>query len=305
MFLTSYLLSMRSGVLTWQCDMGPNSFWSVLRSLLNRRRSKWHCSPPQLVNGSLAPPPSRFYPGTMCYMIVLTVDNVQYFGFGPTPSIARHFASFEAYNALHPLPSEEVKRVRNTLPLDVLDSAEGSDSEVDNIDPEFISTRLDYSANRSDVSDVSDSDTAIEQGNSSFSKHLLTGHPPQTASSEPSDSLFESQKSTSSKNDLTTKECAALGHDESSDEGLLSSHVTEDSSSIPNNLSDLENRIQRLRLGYETMPSVWVHGQNVPLKKRDIFVDLDEIAMQKGVNVSFEKKKCGNGHSKSVSNMNW
>jgi len=49
-------------------------------------------------------------------MITVTVNGNSYYGFGPTPRTANHFAEFEAYNALNPLPVEEAERVRSFIP---------------------------------------------------------------------------------------------------------------------------------------------------------------------------------------------
>ena len=52
-----------------------------------------------VVDGGLAPPPSKAYPGRKCYMVTVTCMGVEHLGFGPSPSIARKAAIRLAENA--------------------------------------------------------------------------------------------------------------------------------------------------------------------------------------------------------------
>lgn len=54
-----------------------------------------------MVEGGLTPPPSKIYPGTKCYMVTVSVDDSDYHGFGPTPSIAKYAALQYACEGLH------------------------------------------------------------------------------------------------------------------------------------------------------------------------------------------------------------
>jgi len=92
------------------------NYGSLLRSIVKQNGYTIEYSVPELVTGGLCPPPSRLFPGTLCYMITVTVNGNSYYGFGPTPRTANHFAEFEAYNALNPLPVEEAERVRSFIP---------------------------------------------------------------------------------------------------------------------------------------------------------------------------------------------
>ena len=58
-------------------------------------------SPPQVVNGSINPPPTKRYPGLKCYMVQVRVGPREYSGFGPTAVSARHFAESQAYLDLY------------------------------------------------------------------------------------------------------------------------------------------------------------------------------------------------------------
>ena len=58
-----------------------------------------YCSP-NVVNGSLTPPPSRIYPNTTCYMVTLRIGKKEFHGFGPTNFIARTAAEYVAHKAL-------------------------------------------------------------------------------------------------------------------------------------------------------------------------------------------------------------
>ena len=105
-----------------------SNFGALLKSLAIQNGYTIEYSEPELVNGSLCPPPSRHYPGTTCYMMFVTVNGRAYLGFGPTCTTARKSAEFEAYNTLHPLPVEEVERVRRFIP----ESEAWGESESDN-----------------------------------------------------------------------------------------------------------------------------------------------------------------------------
>ena len=52
------------------------------------------------MNGSINPPPSRFYPGQRCYMVTVCVDERKFRGFGPSEAIAKSSAAYEAYKKL-------------------------------------------------------------------------------------------------------------------------------------------------------------------------------------------------------------
>ena len=58
-------------------------------------------SPPQLVNGSINPPPSLRYPGLTCYMAQVRVGPREFSGFGPTAVSATHIAESKAYVELY------------------------------------------------------------------------------------------------------------------------------------------------------------------------------------------------------------
>lgn len=288
--------------------MGSKGYWSLLLSLLNKRKYKWHYSPPQLVNGGLAPPPSKFYPGTTCYMVALTVNNVEYYGFGPTPSIAKHFAVFEAYNSLHPLPSEEVERFRNTIPLDIIESPENSDTDQEQTDP--------LSSNQSDQlpSDHLQSLAIGVSSNHGDGSTSETGSVKErfvhqeSSLSQLSDSMtgdvdHEELKETSqpSQQETTTRECAVYQNGENNS-SCSSLHAIEnicESFSDPVDHCEVENRTQPLLVTYETKPEVWIHDERV-CKKRDVCIDLDEMARRKGVSVSFKVKIRGPPNSQVV-----
>lgn len=73
---------------------------SLLRSLSQQLGVDVDYSQPEIVSGSICPPPSRIYPGTVCYMVSVRVDGQTFLGFGPKPLVARQFAEYEAYRAL-------------------------------------------------------------------------------------------------------------------------------------------------------------------------------------------------------------
>ncbi len=57
-------------------------------------------SEPQLVNGGMAPPPCRGLPGTVCYMVIVSVNHLDFFGFGPSAALAAHYAEKDAYTSI-------------------------------------------------------------------------------------------------------------------------------------------------------------------------------------------------------------
>ena len=58
-------------------------------------------SKPEIVYGSVTPPPSRFLPGQKCYMVQAWVGNQRYHGLGPTPDIAKAAAKLNAEKVTH------------------------------------------------------------------------------------------------------------------------------------------------------------------------------------------------------------
>ena len=146
-----------------------SNFGALLKSLAIRNGYTIEYSEPELVTGSLCPPPSRHYPGTTCYMTFVTVNRRAYLGFGPTCTTARKSAEFEAYNALHPLPVEEVERVRRFIPhIEAWGESESEASDNEGTSPSLHSTcnekeiycdnvkspRLSQGADVSDVTEV-------------------------------------------------------------------------------------------------------------------------------------------------------
>lgn len=87
-----------------------SSYVPLFLALVKRKGYSYEISEPQLVNGSATPPPSRRYPGLVCYMVTITVNKVEYHGYGPTAGLARQFAAFEAYKALAPVLKKDVPR---------------------------------------------------------------------------------------------------------------------------------------------------------------------------------------------------
>ncbi len=85
-----------------------SSYIPLFLALVKRKGYSCDISGPQLVNGSATPPPSRRYPGLVCYMVTITVNKVEYHGYGPTAALARQAAAFEAYKVLAPVLRKDV-----------------------------------------------------------------------------------------------------------------------------------------------------------------------------------------------------
>ena len=83
------------------------SYVPLVLGLVRRKGYICDISDPQLVNGSTTPPPNKHYPGLVCYMVTVTVNGVEYHGYGPSVGLARQFAAFEAYKALNDLLRQE------------------------------------------------------------------------------------------------------------------------------------------------------------------------------------------------------
>ena len=87
-----------------------SSYVSLFLALVKRKGYSCEITDPQLVNASATPPPSRCYPGLVCYMVTITVNKVEYHGYGPTAGLARQFAAFQAYKALAPVLKKDVTK---------------------------------------------------------------------------------------------------------------------------------------------------------------------------------------------------
>ena len=75
-------------------------YTALLKGLARQLGYDVEWSPPQLVNGSINPPPTKTYPGLTCYMAQVRVGPNNYSGFGPTTTSAKRFAEFQAYSDL-------------------------------------------------------------------------------------------------------------------------------------------------------------------------------------------------------------
>ena len=76
-------------------------YTALLKSVAQQLGYQVLWSPPQLVNGSINPPPAKSYPGLTCYMVQVRVGPREYRGFGPTAGSARSFAESQAYLDLY------------------------------------------------------------------------------------------------------------------------------------------------------------------------------------------------------------
>lgn len=106
------------------------SYVPLFLALIKRNGYRYEFSEPQLVNGSATPPPTKHYPGLVCYLVTFTVNGVEYHGYGPTVGQARRFAAFEAYKALRPLSNRKVTNAsqsgyacEDNNPLSTIDEA--------------------------------------------------------------------------------------------------------------------------------------------------------------------------------------
>lgn len=101
------------------------SYMQLFLALAKRKGYSCEVGEPHLVNGSATPPPSRGYPGLVCYMVTITVNKVEYHGYGPTAALARQFATFEAYKNLAPVLKKDVPR---SMQDSGVECAQGDDS---------------------------------------------------------------------------------------------------------------------------------------------------------------------------------
>ncbi len=75
-------------------------FGRLLRDHARSHNDTLEYSEPQLVNGGMAPPPCRGLPGTVCYMVIVSVNHLDFFGFGPSAALAAHYAEKDAYTSI-------------------------------------------------------------------------------------------------------------------------------------------------------------------------------------------------------------
>lgn len=94
--------------------MAGGAFWSLVK----REGRAVAVTRAVVVDGGLSPPPSKIYPGTKCFMVIVAVDNQEYSGFGPSPSIAQRAAILEAYRSLRSCKSGEAMTSSKSLGSD-------------------------------------------------------------------------------------------------------------------------------------------------------------------------------------------
>ena len=272
-------------------------------------------SKPQLVNGSLSPPPSRCYPGTVCYMVIVTVNNLDFFGFGPSPSLARRFAEFEAYNSLHPLPVKVVEEVRSSV------AVKGTDVESDSDDMERLSrcssecefdegilktdrlhvyngvnehhSNVDEPEQTSDTYTGSRLNTDLEMSN--VDQSLKQSHAPvQLTKQEPQD--------------VSPMSSAQIATGETDDDNFCAipyssnSEINETTQvNVPSSFEEYHAVLEKPPpIPPLVGPNVWDHGM-VPRNSRDVVTALYEVAKQKRVRVRFDCKVIGSKNAKIVS----
>ena len=76
-------------------------YTALLKSLARHLDYDVVWTSPEVVSGSINPPPSLRYPGITCYLVQVSVGPWKYTGFGRTPSAARSLAESKAYLDLY------------------------------------------------------------------------------------------------------------------------------------------------------------------------------------------------------------
>ena len=125
-----------------------------------------HISKASIVDGGLTPPPSRFFPGTKCYMVTVTVDGCDHLGFGPTPIIAKNAALQVACDSLAKLEldkgfdAQEINdtglKLNNNAPelIGTAPSVDNTVPEADNAMPESDNAAPEEDNSLSEVNDT-------------------------------------------------------------------------------------------------------------------------------------------------------
>ena len=134
-----------------------SSYVALFLALVKRKGYSCDISDPQLVNASATPPPSRRYPGLVCYTVTITVNKVEYHGYGPTAGLARQFAAFEAYKSLAPLLKKDVTKAVQDSGVDCTAQDEDSSSVVSTIDDDVVSVCSEPVVNECTASSLSES----------------------------------------------------------------------------------------------------------------------------------------------------
>ena len=152
-----------------------SSYMPLFLALVKRKGYSCVISEPQLVNGSATPPPSRRYPGLVCYMVIITVNKIEYHGYGPTAGLARQFAAFEAYKALAPVLRKDVLR---SVQDSGVECAQDDDSaSVSTVPDDISSVCSEPSINECTGRTSSLSQSADEDSESTYQKEQETSTP--------------------------------------------------------------------------------------------------------------------------------
>ncbi len=123
---------------------GRYRYGMVLRNHAREQGALLEYSEPKRVNGGLAPPPCRGLPGTECFMVIVSVNDVDFFGFGPSAALATYYAEKDAYLSI---------AARESVDEQI---ADGPTLELMNGDEDYDGIHLDYDLNTG-ISIVSDS----------------------------------------------------------------------------------------------------------------------------------------------------
>ncbi len=89
--------------------MSSPKYGRLLRDHARTHNDTLEYSEPQLVNGGMAPPPCRGLPGTVCYMVIVSVNHLDFFGFGPSAALAQHYAEKDAYTSISAMETNGVQ----------------------------------------------------------------------------------------------------------------------------------------------------------------------------------------------------
>lgn len=308
------------GILTTMSFTPSIESWGcLLREQAKKKGYTITYSRPQLVNGGLSPPPAKHYPGVVCYMAVITLNNTDFYGFGPSPSLATHYAEFETFNSLTPLPSELVNEVCSSMSFkdDHVDSYPNSwelSSSI-SVDGEDGKQSLDSELDHLCVSNSQDHEYSVDCTNvneSLLSTNLYHESGP-NSSSERSNDIDIAKKTDDTLPPHSFVQEVSLSKMNVTPNNNRGSHPLSYFPTSPPNSSQLKvpSSFEEYCTAIEKPPppprpfdpSVWDHTL-LPRNSSDVVRKLFEVANRKGMYVSFDYKTFGPKCSKIVSLCN-
>ena len=255
---------------------GLPKYGKLLEAFARKEKYKVEYSEPTLVNGGMAPPPCRGLPGTVCHMVIVTVNNMDFFGFGPSASLARLYAEKDAYQTVvseHRKESSGTHGNSQTYGYSV-----GGDVD------DLVNEESDLSQNSSDELDlvVSNSQAVTNGSNESNDTSKCTNNGLNCDVDETATSTGEGY--------------CAIPYESAHEEPVSSEPYK-----VPKTFEEL-NDVLKVPPPVHHPPNrvTWEHRSS---RRRNVIDSLYDVARKKGLHVNFSFKSVGSKKTKTVSSL--